>query len=126
MAFAFSMAAQAASTHKGAQIPWSAIGAVASLLLSACSMIVAVWQTRLARRAARIAQDAATATSVQARASVEQANLLRRQLEAEQEDRIRQMEPTFLLRTVEDAEWGTLKGFPCHFAGFAGARDRVV
>jgi len=72
MGFIFLVAVRGASPRQGTLIPWDAIGTVASLLISACSMIVVLWQTRIARRAARTAQEAATATSIQARATVEQ------------------------------------------------------
>jgi hypothetical protein len=109
MVLALAAVTHSASAHAGAQIPWSAIGSVTSLVIAVCSMVVAVWQTRIARRAARIAQDAATAAAVQASASVAQTNLLRQQVEAEQRDRVRQMEPRFSLRAAGDEEWGTLK-----------------
>ena len=108
MGFIFLVAVRGASPRKGTLIPWDAIGTVASLLISACSMIVVLWQTRIARRAARTAQEAATATSIQARATVEQANLLREQLAADLEDQVRRAEPKFVLRPVGDEEWGTL------------------
>ena len=98
-----------AATGDATVIPWTTVGTVASLLLATASMIVAIWQTRIARRAAHTAQEAATAASIQARATVEQANLLRRQLEAETLDRVHRAAPKFSLRATGDEEWGTLR-----------------
>lgn len=107
---ALESAAPVAATWAAPDLPWQAIGTVLSVLLAAASMFVALWQARIARRAAQVAQEAATAAGIQARATVEQANLLRRQLEAETIDRTRRDTPKFSVRAIGDDEWGTLEG----------------
>ncbi|MFG2042347.1 hypothetical protein [Dactylosporangium sp. NPDC048998] len=85
---------------------WSLAVAGASLLASIGGTAVAIWQARIARHAAALSEKAADASAAQALAAVEQANLLRRQLAAEQSDRALRDAPEYTLEFADSGEWG--------------------
>jgi hypothetical protein len=85
---------------------WSLVVAGASLLVSLGGAAIAIWQTRVARRAAAESEKAASASAAQALATIEQANLLRRQLAAEQSERTLRDAPVFTLEFADGGEWG--------------------
>ncbi len=82
------------------------ISAVA-LLISVGGVAVAIWQARIARHMAEISGRAADASSAQAIAATQQANLLRRQLSAEADDRSLRDAPEFSVEFAGEGEWGT-------------------
>jgi hypothetical protein len=85
---------------------WSLVVAGASLVVSVGGTAIAIWQARVARRAAASSERAADASAAQAIAAVEQGNLLRRQLAAEQSDRALRDAPEYTLEFVDSGEWG--------------------
>lgn len=108
---------------------WTVAAAGASLLVSIGGTGVAIWQGRIARRAAALSEKAADAAAAQALAAVEQANLLRRQLAAEQRDRALRDAPEFTLSFADEGEWGawrTTKNGGREFAGISQRNNPPV
>ncbi|MGC4940858.1 hypothetical protein [Kribbella sp. DT2] len=89
-------------------INWDNVIPFAGTGLAVLSAVVAIWQARIARTAAKSAGTSATAASVQAQATVEQANLLRRQVDSEAEERHKRSAPVYRVRMLADEEWGVL------------------
>ncbi|AEV87050.1 hypothetical protein ACWT_6033 [Actinoplanes sp. SE50] len=86
---------------------WALIISAAALLISLGGTAAAIWQARIARHAAEISGRAADASSAQAIAAIQQTNVLRRQLSAEDDDRALRDAPEFVIEFVGEGEWGT-------------------
>ncbi|WP_405842407.1 hypothetical protein OG528_29120 [Streptomyces platensis] len=69
-----------------------------AVLVSIVAGVIAIWQARLAKRQAAIAEGAAASAVVQARAAEEQVKIMRAQLAGEEFDRLEARRPKF---TVE-------------------------
>ncbi|MFF4276175.1 hypothetical protein [Streptomyces sp. NPDC001536] len=72
--------------------------AVGGAVISAVAAGIAIWQARIAKRQAVLADDSATSAKRQAVAAEEQVQLMRRQLDGEEAERIEARRPEF---TVE-------------------------
>jgi hypothetical protein len=88
-------------------VDWNLVISAAALVISVGGTTVAIWQARIARRAAELSGKAADASAAQAIATIQQANLLKRQLSAETDDRTLRDAPEFTIEFAGEGEWGT-------------------
>jgi hypothetical protein len=88
------------------QVDWATTASGAGVVVSLVGTGIAIWQARLARRAAEVAGKASDASAAQALAAIEQANLFRRQLANDAAARHQRDAPEFHLRMQGVGEWG--------------------